>query len=273
MEKINLKCRTWHKGVLPSVIKLQIPGWAGDENNHTDGDEPQPWHCPPFVSASTYGLELKYPFDTECRVKNEKGKIIFEGDFTEESKQVGEVKLPPFLSFAGNHFGMTSGLDIKVPENYVLRTEPHPAFYTDTTGTFPCCLPGHIQTYWWPKIFFVVFKNPPEGGFVIFKKGMPYGQVLILPNKVNYEIEKMSELETRERLMIDNSIESNIKRVSKNSWKDYKGNNFSDKYKQLSSLFSKKGYEGVKNFLYSLLNKPQHPSVPYRKCPIFRIKK
>lgn len=265
--------------MFPTPIKLEIPGWSGVENEHKDGDAPQPWHCPPFVDASTYGLELKYPFETECHVKNINGKLVFEGDFSEENKLIPEVSLPPFLSFADNHFGMTSALDIKVPEDHVLRTEPHPAFYTDTTGTFPCCVPGHIQTYWWPKIFFVVFKSPRVGCEVVFKKNMPYGQVLVVPKKVLYEIDPMSEHEAFEREKMNFLVENNIKSIAKNSWIDIRGNNFSDKYKQLSSVFAKKGYQGVKDYIFSFMSKLISPSdsqrkqTPYKKCPIFRMKK
>lgn len=63
MTKIDVLWRTRHKGLPPRPIKLQIPGWAGHDLNHGDGATPQPWHCPPFVDGSTYGLELLYPFD------------------------------------------------------------------------------------------------------------------------------------------------------------------------------------------------------------------
>src|SRR5687767_59867 len=84
MHKIELKYRCWYKGVPPKPIKLQIPGWAGDSHGHSNGDKPQPWHCPPFVEGATYGLELIYPFETEVSVRNVDGKIKFDGDFSKE---------------------------------------------------------------------------------------------------------------------------------------------------------------------------------------------
>ena len=206
-EKIDIKYRLWFKGVAPQKTKLDIPGWAGDPNSHKNGDKPQPWHCIPFVESSTYSLELNYPFDTECHVKIVNGSIVFEGDFTEENKGCPEVTLPPFIAFSPGHFGMTSSIDIKVPPGYVLRTEPHPKFYTDMTNTVPCCIAGHIQTEWWPKIFFVVFKNPMPGQTLVFKKGDPYCQLLILPRKVIYNIQEMSEEEKLERLCLDEKID------------------------------------------------------------------
>lgn len=249
MDKIKLKCRSWYKGVFPSTIKLEIPGWAGKQNKHKNGDQPQPWHCIPFVEASTYGLELVYSFDTECKVKNINGNIVFEGDFSEENKSCPEVKLPPFLSFSSGHFGMGSCLDIEVPDGYSLRTEPHPKFYTDSTGTVPCCIPGHIQTSWWPKIFFVVFKNPNLNQEIIFRKNEPYGQILIVPDKIQYEIEKMTSDEENTRNQLSYIIEKNISKIASNCWRDNKGNNFSDKYKQISKIYKKDGKTGVERFL------------------------
>lgn len=249
MDKIEIKYRTWYQGVPPRPIKLQIPGWAGEPNNHTTGDVPQPWHCPPFVDGATYGLELCYPFETECQVSVVDNQIVFSGDFTEEQKQCPGAKLPPFMSFAPGHFGMTSALDIKVPTGYVLRTESHPRYYTDTTHTVPCCLPGHIQTEWWPKIFFVVFKSPMPGQTLIFRKGEPYGQVLVIPKRVNYDIKEMTVAEATERGIIDNKLNKHCKRFVKNDWHDHLGHNFDDKYKMLSTISNKKGAKGVKEFI------------------------
>lgn len=271
MEKIKIKYRTWFRGQAPRPIKLEIPGWAGEQNNHTNGDKPQPWHCVPFIEGSTYALELVYPFDTECHIKNINGKIIFDGDFSEENKLCPDVKLPPFLSFAPGHFGMTSSLDIQVPTDFVLRTEPHPRFYTDITGTVPCCLAGHIQTEWWPSFFFVVFKNPLHGQSIIFRKNEPYGQILVLPRKASYDIQEMSNEEKTERGFLDSKISSHFKKFAKNDWLDHLGNNFSDKYKQLLTIFNKSGSNGVKTFLSNFSDAPLRTKVKGR--PIFKKKK
>ena len=249
MQTIELKYRSWYQGQPPKPIKLQIPGWSGEANKHSDGDKPQPWHCPPFVDANTYGLELYYPFDTECHVTFENGKLNFFGDFTQEQEKIPNVQLPPFMSFAPGHFGMTSTLDIKVPEGYVLRTEPHPRFYTDETGTVPCCLPGHLQTDWWPRIFFVVFKNPFPGQTLVFRKNEPYGQILILPRKIAYDIKEMSNGEKSARSTADAKINSYAKKICKNDWHDHLGHNFDDKYKVLSSINAKNGCAGVSKFI------------------------
>ena len=81
MDKLEIKYRTYYKGIPPKKIKLKIPGWSGDSKDYGDGAKPQPWHCVPFVEGSTYGLELIYPFETECVVTREDGKIKFQEIF------------------------------------------------------------------------------------------------------------------------------------------------------------------------------------------------
>lgn len=255
METLEIKYRTWYKGVPPRPIKLQIPGWGGEANQHTNGDKPQPWHCVPFVEGNTYGLELCYPFDSECRVTLEAGKPIFSGDFSKEQVDLPNLTLPPFSSFSPGHFGMTSALDIKVPEGYVLRTETHPRFYTDETGTVPCCLPGHLQTEWWPRIFFVVFKNPYPGQTIIFRKGEPYGQILIVPKKIIYDIKQMTDAEISERTSNETKIDQYAKQICKNDWHDHKCQNFDDKYKVLSRTFAKGGQIAIDKLMQSAAKK------------------
>ena len=206
MEKIPLRYRTYYQVKVPTHIKLQIPGWSGEPNDHKDGDVPQPWHCVPFVEGSTYGLELYWAFDTEFHVVNENGNIKFIGDGAEEAKKCPEIEFPPFSQFAPGHFGISSCLDLQVPDGYVLRIEPHPRYYTDETWTTPLAIPGHLNTAMWPKIFFVVFKNPAPGQKYIFRKDEPYAQALVLPRKVIYDLQEMDEVEKNKRNTHDNMI-------------------------------------------------------------------
>lgn len=251
-EHIRVKYRTWYQGNSPKPIKLQIPGWAGQDHSPMEAGKIQPWQCPPFMEGNTYGLELTYPFDTECHIKVVDGEIQFEGDFTEEAKKVApwNIPLPPFKSFSPGYFGMTSCLDIDIPEGYILRIEPHPRFYTDDTWTVPAAIPGHLQSQWWPKIFFVAFKFPRPGQTYIFRKNEPYAQILILPRKISYDIQEMSNEEKEERIKRDSQISKNAQKISK-STKTGHGHDFDHKYQILKGIYLKKGKEGVNEFLDS----------------------
>jgi len=258
-DAIIIKYRSWHLGKEPRPIKLQIPGWSGCDHTHTSNSKAQPWHCQPFVDGSTYGLELSYPFKTECFAVMRNGKMCFEGDFSEENKitQLQGVTLPPFSCFADGHFGMTSCLDLEVPDTHTLRIESHPMFYTDTTGTVPCVVPGHLQTSWWPKIFFVVFKNPSEGHGYIFKHDIPYAQILVIPKKVSYDIVKMSDVEIHRRGFADGVIADNARQIAGNTWRSNVGHQFDDKYKKLSTIASKHGCPHILAHLEQIKAKPR----------------
>lgn len=255
MEKIQVKYRTWHTGQPPRPTRLQIPGWSGKNRNHGNGGEPQPWHCPPFVEASTYGHELLYPYNSECVVKRINGELVFEGDFSGEQwmlnednrYQTGDERkktTPPLMSFASGHYGMSSALDVEPPDGYVLRTEPHPRFYTDDTGTVPCLVAGHIQR-WWSRIFFVVFKAPREGEMHVFRPGEPYGQVLFVPQRNLVEFEPFTDEERLERENRERKITTHGSKIAKHSWYDKNQLSFDDKYKVLAKAYSSGGYECV----------------------------
>jgi hypothetical protein len=266
MSNIKLKWRSFFNGkeFPPTPIKLQIPGWAGGEKVCENGSKPQPWHCLPFVEGSTYGIELKYPFDTECVVKNINGETIFEGDFTEESKKYNH-SMPPFETFAKGYFGFTSSFDLQPPPDHIIRIEPHPKYYTDFSYTTPLPVVGHIQGEWWTKIFFIVFKQPPLNGKYIFRKGEPYAQILILPKKINYDIEEMSEVEKNERILLESNILKYNKHFCK-KWQDDKGNFFDNKYKFLSSVFAKEGLNGINKIIKNYDKKKT-------KIKLFKFKK
>jgi hypothetical protein len=271
MSNIKLKWRSFFnaKEFPPTQTKLQIPGWAGEDKTHANGSKPQPWHCPPFVEASTYGIELIYPFETECVVKNIDGTTVFECDFSEEGKKYNHPTLP-FMNFAPGHFGFTSSFDFEPPTDHIIRIEPHPKYYTDSSWTTPLPVTGHIQGEWWSKIFFVVFKQPPLNCSYIFRKGEPYAQILILPRKVSYEITEMSEQEKEKRILLESNVSKYSEEFCK-KWKDHEGNTFDNKYKILNTAFSKDGMPGINKLIKQSAEK--HFKKKHPKVKLFRRKR
>jgi hypothetical protein len=106
-------------------------------------------------------------------------------------------------------------------------------------------VPGHLHS-WWPCIFFVVFKTPSVGQMHIFKKNEPYAQLLIIPKKNDYEIKEMSEEEKAKRSAMETTISDFRLNIASNVWKDYKGNEFDDKYKKLFNTNGKLNIKSVK---------------------------
>lgn len=254
MKKINVKYRTWNKGVPPKPIKVQVPGWAGEKNYETG----QPWHCKPFVDGATYGLEIIYPFETEVIVSSDNGIAKFEYKTDEEWKTLPSGVVP-FANFARNHFGFTSSLDIKTEPGYGTLILPHPRFFTDTTGDVPVPSLGLIESDWWPKIFFIAFKCPLNGTKYVFRKGEGIAQVLIVEKSIEYEMNKMSPAEETERHNHEIAITLNAGKIATRKWKDADGNTFDNKYRVLSSMETKG--EGATKFLNNTLHEKTNKKI------------
>jgi hypothetical protein len=104
------------------------------------------------------------------------------------------VQWPPFRNFGDNFYTYQILLDVKVEKGSAIRTEPHPRFYADRTGTVPIAVPALIRN-WWPMLFFCVFKSPDEGRTHIFRPGEPF----VIPEEAQFELEPMGEEEAAER--------------------------------------------------------------------------
>lgn len=194
MQKV--KIRVYEPRLAPRRTKLEIPGWAGKPEPRRDGSHEYVWHCMPFSEGAQYGIELFYPFDGELHVTTRGGRPEFSGDVGDDPL-TGQI-WPPFRDFGGKFYTYQLLLDLKLDPGYAVRTEPHPRFYTDATGTVPIAVPALVRN-WWPMLFFCVFKSPPEGQTHIFRAGEPMMQLLIVPAEPDIELVDMPEEEKAER--------------------------------------------------------------------------
>lgn len=192
----EVKYRMFNERLAPRRTKLEIPGWSGEREQRTDGSHEYVWHCLPFSEGAQYGIEIFYPFDFELRVTTREGVPHFEGDWG-KSPDPG-LQWPPFRNFGNRFYTYQILIDLRPPPGFALRTEPHPRFYTDDTGTVPLALPALIRN-WWPMMSFMVFKSPAEGQTHIFRPGEPIMQVLILPEESDFVLRPMDEDECAER--------------------------------------------------------------------------
>src|SRR5205809_735056 len=94
--------------------------------------------------------------------------------------------------------GWAGAPDLKMVDG----SEPQPwhCLPSDETGTAPLAICGHVQSEWWTRKLFVVFKSPLPGQRHIFRKGDPYVQILFVPHRVSYETQEFTpEEETARR--------------------------------------------------------------------------
>lgn len=180
----------------PRRTRLEVPGWAGQREPRADGSHEHAWHCLPFSEAANAGIELCYPYDDELHVSMRGGELVF--DVHSAAPPSPDRPVPAFRSFGRDYYTYQSLIDLKVPDTHAVKTEPHPRFYTDRTGTCPIAVPALIR-HWWPMIYFLVFKSPDEGGTHIFRPGEPFIQITVVEADERPELEPMSPEEAAER--------------------------------------------------------------------------
>jgi hypothetical protein len=195
----EVKVRLVNPALAPRRTKLEMPGWAGQPKPRTDESHEYAWHCAPFTEGAQYGIEIFYPYKNELRVSKRDGEWIFDGEFGPEPES--DLQWPPFRGFGDEYCTYQLLLDLKVGKEWAVRTEPHPRFYTDTTGTVPVAIPALLRTEWWPMISFIVFKAPPSGCTHIFRPGEPMLQIIVLPVTADFALVPMNEEEAAEREM------------------------------------------------------------------------
>lgn len=194
---LTVRYRYFEPRLRPRRTKIEVPGWAGRQEPRRDGSHEYAWHCMPFVEGAQYGIELFYPFDNELHVTRRDGRVRLDGDFGPDP-QTG-INWPPFRSFGENYYTYQLLLDLQVPDDMAVRTEPHPRYYTSEADDVPLAVPALLRTSWWPMISFVVFKAPPEGRVHVFRPGEPFMQILFVPAEPAFELVPMSEEEAAER--------------------------------------------------------------------------
>lgn len=192
----TIKYRTSGENLRLRRTKLEIPGWAGKPEPRADGSHEYAWHCVPFSEAAQYGVEAFYPHENELRVSTRKGHLEFDADFGPDP--MDGRQWPPFRTFGDEFYTYQIFLDLKVEPGLAIKVEPHPRFFTDTTGSVPIAVPALLRN-WWPMLFFLVFKSPAEGCTHVFRTGEPFAQFVAIPEESNFELVEMSEEEAAER--------------------------------------------------------------------------
>ena len=226
-----VKVRTREAGLRPRRTKMEIPGWAAQREPRADGNHEYVWHCLPFSEGAQYGIEIFYPYKNELRVSRRESRLIFDGDFGPSPDE--GLQWPPFRAFGENFYTYQILLDLKVDAGWAIRTEPHPRFYSDLTNTVPIAVPALIRN-WWPMMFFIVFKSPPEGMTHIFRPDEPFAQVIIVPEEANFILEDMSEDECAERELQARRIHESRNTLSAEThWTSASGTAFDGTYRNI----------------------------------------
>jgi hypothetical protein len=228
----TVKYRLFEPRLNPRRTKMEVPGWAGQPEPRRDGSHEYGWHCMPFVEGAQYGIELFYPFDNELRVTKHDEQVVLESEWGPDPGT--GINWPPFRPFGEDYYSLQLLLDLKVPDNVAVRTEPHPRFYTSPANDVPIAVPALLRTSWWPMISFVIFKAPPAGCTHVFRRDEPFMQMVFVPAEPEFELVPMTEEEAAEREMRSRRIYASRDTLGKQSrWTSSTHTIFDGTYRQI----------------------------------------
>ena len=192
-------------------------------------------------------MEILYPYETECQIVNDNGVLRIDWDYAQEPG--GGLTGGEFGYFAPRaaprQYFFCSNLDIQPPPGFVVRIEPHPRFFTDDTGTIPCPMIAHLQSEWYPKELFLVFRASSPGQRQIFRKGEPYAQILVVPQHTHYELSSMTAEEVTRRRKLEREIQQARASLATHRWQNCDGSEMDNHYKILAAAYADEGVAGV----------------------------
>lgn len=236
----TVKYRLFEPRLQPRRTRVEVPGWGGQRQPRANGSHEQAWHCLPFVEGAQYGIEVFYPYENEFQVTRENGQVKLSGDFGPDPGT--GVQWPPFRAFGEGFYTYQLLLDFSLPDEFAIRAEPHPRYYTSADDDVPLAVPALLRTSWWPMISFVVFKTPPEGRTHVFRPGEPFMQFLVLPTEPDIELVVMTEAEAAERELRSRRIYASRETLGADStWTSSTNTVFDGTYRRILGAARAKG--------------------------------
>lgn len=186
----------------------------------------QPAHCKPWLDGHRVRVLVRFPFDASVVVRGHPNRPV-DFSITSGGGDVRPEHAAIVSTFSTTHFGVATEYTIRTESGVGLLILPPPS----DGAPQPVC--GLVESWWYPKPLFVVFKAPGPGAVVTFRQGQPMctlAPVLCDPPSIEAmtaeEAEATrAECERYERFSADHP---------ELRWTSAEGQKFSSRYKVLS---------------------------------------
>lgn len=223
---------------LPDPVRSRPHVTAVDkERGSANPPHAVPYHCKPWVDGQTVGWTLFYGFLTPITIS---AKV--DGTLVVENLEMlaRETQQPKIVShFAQGHFGFGCGYTLQTPPGFASLIIPatRPPARLDA-------LTAVIETDWYPRQLFLVFRIPPPGAQIFLDRGMELVRVVVIPRQEQGEArpftaDELAELHNRQQQYLDEEKTTTAR------WTSASGDQFTHLYKQWSAR-NKSGGEQVK---------------------------
>jgi hypothetical protein len=217
---------------IPDPVRSR-PNILDEDRARATEDPPQvvPFHCKPWLDGQAIGWTLFYGYVTPIGILGVgDGKIEVENlyQLTRETNQERVVD-----QFARGHFGIGSGYRLRTPLGMVSLilppTNPPPGLDTVT---------GIIETDWYPRQIFLVFRAPEKGVRISLDYKMELARIVVIPRLEGQKAEPLSS----EELEIMREEALKYRQEEKNTstrWQAESGDWFTHLYKEWSHRYRK----------------------------------
>ena len=191
-----------------------------------------PHHCKPWVDGQSIGWTLSYGFFTDITIRGLPDGKIEVDNLDRLAKEAQQPKVVD--QFARGHFGISSGYTFSTPNGILSLLLP-----SDHAPENLSLITGVIETDWYPRQIFLVFKSPKEGEEIHLEYQQPIAKVVLVPRHEGISAESLSPTELE-------SLEESRNRYLKEEattpthWVDADGQPFTNLYKIWSKEHRKK---------------------------------
>ncbi|RMG89597.1 MAG: hypothetical protein D6706_21055 [Chloroflexi bacterium] len=184
---------------------------------------PVPFHCKPWVDGQTAGWTLFYGYLTPVTIVGEENGRITVKNLDQLAAETGQPRV--IDQFAAGHFGIGSGYTLRTPEGFVSLILPptHPPNGLETVI-------GIIETDWYPRQLFLVFRVPPPGTQISLDYQAELARVVIIPRQEQLTAQPMTETEL-ETLRAQEAAYLAEEQETPTRWTAASGDSFTHLYK------------------------------------------
>ena len=213
---------------LPDPVRSRP--YITEEQKRLGGQTPPhavPYHCKPWVDGQTVGWTLFYGYLTSVDISGTNAGNI---EVANLDQLVQETQQTDIVSqFAKGHFGVGSGYTLVTPPGYSILILPSPQAPDGLEA-----ITGLIESDWYPRQLFLVFKIPDAGNTIQLQHKTPLVRVVVVPRHEELSATPLSETESaqlevkRQAYLADES-------TSDSRWQDANGHYFTHVYKQWSA--------------------------------------
>jgi hypothetical protein len=128
------------------------------------------------------GWTLSYGYLTPITITGSEDGQLEVANLAQLVQETGQPHL--IDQFASGHYSISSGYTLWTPPGYVSLILPA----TAAPGNLEVVI-GVIESDWYPKELFLVFRLPPAGAQIMLDYGMPLARVVVVPRQADWTAE------------------------------------------------------------------------------------